>query len=75
MKESGVLQHWKEKFSPQRDECYSISSSLPGQREVSLEDLQGPFYLLAMGLVAGVVLFALENAWHRHKSCRPKLIR
>ncbi|KAG8193589.1 hypothetical protein JTE90_000224 [Oedothorax gibbosus] len=72
MKEGGVLEHWKMKYNPQRDECYGIKTSVPGQREVSVEDLQGPFYLLLIGLVAGFVVFTVEAAWHRRKSCRKK---
>ncbi|KAF8795897.1 Ionotropic receptor 93a like protein [Argiope bruennichi] len=71
MRESGVLSHWKKKYSPAREECYSIESDNPGQREVNLEDLQGPFYLLLLGIILGFLLFMGETTYSRLK----KIIR
>ncbi|GFU12535.1 glutamate receptor 4 [Nephila pilipes] len=71
MRESGVLEHWKEQFNGLRGECYEIKAVLPGQREVSLEDLQGPFYLLVLGAVFGFLLVGAEATYQKLK----KMIR
>ncbi|GBL81938.1 hypothetical protein AVEN_211437-1 [Araneus ventricosus] len=71
MRESGVLGHWKKKYNPAREECYSIEGDNPGQREVNMEDLQGPFYLLLLGIILGFLLFVGEAMFCRLK----KIIR
>lgn len=67
MQESGVLDHWKEKNSPKRAECFDFDSSLHGQSEIALEDLQGPFYLLVIGLCFGLTFLFSECAWNKTK--------
>ncbi|CAL1300340.1 unnamed protein product, partial [Larinioides sclopetarius] len=67
MRESGVLSHWKKKYNPAREECYSMDSDNSGQREVNMEDLQGPFYLLLLGIVLGFLLFVGEAVFCKLK--------
>lgn len=67
MHESGILDHWKTKYSPQRDECFNFDDNVHGQSQITLEDLQGPFYLLAIGLLIGSLCLSSEYAWGRAK--------
>ena len=73
MQESGVLDHWKATYSPQRDECFDFDPNLHGQSEIILEDLQGPFYLLAIGLISGLVFLIFEFIWNKIKmNCKKR---
>lgn len=67
MQESGILQHWKARYSPQRDECFDYYPNLHGQSEIILEDLEGPFYLLVIGLISGLLILHLEFIWDKIK--------
>lgn len=67
MQESGILTHWKARHSPQRDECFDFDPNLHGQSEIILEDLQGPFYLLVIGLISGLIFLHLEFMWNKIK--------
>ncbi|GFY38687.1 hypothetical protein TNIN_381771 [Trichonephila inaurata madagascariensis] len=51
---------------------YEMKLALPGQREVSMEDLQGPFYLLLLGAVFGFLLVGAEKTFHKLKMVMKK---
>nr|XP_042910703.1 ionotropic receptor 93a [Parasteatoda tepidariorum] len=68
MKENGVLDHWYSKYTPNREECYQMEQVLPGQREVRVEDLQGPFFLLLFSFIAGLLTLIAETLYKKYSA-------
>ncbi|XP_054712979.1 ionotropic receptor 93a-like [Uloborus diversus] len=73
MREHGVLRFWKNKYSPSKGECFEVQTTIKGRAKVSLQDLQGPFYLLALGSTIGLTLLSVEFCLRvlkaRHSRC------
>nr|QHA94733.1 ionotropic receptor 93a-1 [Pardosa pseudoannulata] len=67
MLENGVFAHWLSNVSQHRDECFNFINNFHGQSEITLEDLQGPFYLLAIGLVFGSLFLSCEFIMNKIK--------
>ena len=59
MIDSGLIDHWKQKYWPRNDKCSKDARS--GPHPASLADTQGAFVLLVAGLALGTILLLFET--------------
>ena len=62
MKESGLIKKWKSDYYPQPARS---STGQTGLHRASIEDCQGAFIVLAMGIVFSFMIMLLEVIIHR----------
>ncbi|XP_037067958.1 ionotropic receptor 93a-like [Pollicipes pollicipes] len=70
---AGFIQKWKADFWPAQDRCSSTAYGGTGtQKKVDLDDMQGSFYLLLLGLFIGLVSLLLECCYRNTDFKRPQ---
>jgi hypothetical protein len=75
IRESGLLQIWKRRWWPRKDFCGG--SLVTETKIVDITDVQGAFYLAAIGVALGIAAFGIELLvnciWGYRR--RPKLVQ
>ncbi|KAF0314387.1 Ionotropic receptor 93a [Amphibalanus amphitrite] len=73
MLKAGFIQKWKADFWPSQDRCSSTAYGGAGrQKKVDLEDMQGSFYLLLLGLFIGLSSLLMECCYRNTEFRRPQ---
>ncbi|XP_055931900.1 ionotropic receptor 93a-like [Argiope bruennichi] len=65
MMENGLLDHWKHRHDFKFDCSNEIDRINSDKRPLTTDDLQGPFYLLLLGAVSGIILLGTETIYSK----------
>lgn len=65
--EAGLIEHHRLEFSKRFDDNPTRNNGDDGFSPLILNDLQGSFYILIVGLIASVLLFLIESIVYRLK--------
>ena len=63
MVDSGLIDYWRRKWSPEKRQCEPDKGQ--SGRVIGLSDTQTAFYLAALGLGLATITLGLERLWQR----------
>ncbi|XP_060523884.1 ionotropic receptor 93a isoform X2 [Cylas formicarius] len=62
----GLIQKWLEDYLPKRDKCWKRKSSVEvNNHTVNMDDMQGSFFVLALGFFIACLIIASEKLWFK----------
>ncbi|XP_031786808.1 ionotropic receptor 93a isoform X2 [Nasonia vitripennis] len=69
MHESGLMKKWITEKMPMKDKCWEIAKTNQEatNHKVDMGDMQGIFFVLAIGFVIAAIAIGVEFAWHKRK--------
>ena len=64
MRESGLLKNWVNKWAPNNLHCKGLGP-VTQSKQATVQDFQGAFYLLIIGIVIAVIILVVEYIYSR----------
>uniref|UniRef100_T1HWR6 Uncharacterized protein n=1 Tax=Rhodnius prolixus TaxID=13249 RepID=T1HWR6_RHOPR len=73
MHKVGLIQKWLVDYLPKRDKCWDAKlSGESNTHTVNMDDMQGSFFLLFLGVSLGIMLIIAEYLYHKWKTTQEK---
>nr|QPZ88965.1 ionotropic receptor 1 [Diaphorina citri] len=71
----GLIHKWLQDYLPKKDKCWSESKSAQGTNHmVNLNDMQGSFFVLIIGCIAGGISISIEFCLHMYKVSKERSV-
>ncbi|XP_023313506.1 ionotropic receptor 93a [Trichogramma pretiosum] len=74
MHESGLIKKWTEDRLPPKNKCHgNMKGQEATNHKVNMGDMQGIFFVLAIGFTVAAIFIGTELVWHRKKEAAEKV--